>query len=195
MSRIKIVVTGPAHSGKTTLIEELKRRGYPIIPESAIDIISFGVNLMNGPENWQKWRRSKENEKKFQMAVLLLQKAKESLISEEVIKPIFLDRGTLDGIAYLKLRGLSTDDLSADLDPDYSLIFVLEPLHFNAREGSGRIDTEEENRQIEILIKEVYREYNFQTIDVHVFHPDLDANVKERVDFIIEHVNEIIRDE
>jgi len=177
-----IVITGPAHAGKTTVINELRKRGHLILPESAIQLIDLGLSLSKDVRSWQDWRNIPENESQLQKSIYLSQIAKEQLARHRD-EHVFSDRGTLDGIAYCRLRGVQYSTWFKNI-PRYKLAFLLAPLKFNARSGSGRIDTEDDNRLIHQLIKEVYLEYKIRVIDVPLMNHEHNISVKLRADFI-----------
>lgn len=96
---IKIVLTGGPASGKTTIVNMLKKKGFYIVPEVATIIFE------KIKSKWKVFDREK-----FQDLVLKYQLIYESKIPKTE-KVAILDRGTIDGLAYdptlFKRNGLS----------------------------------------------------------------------------------------
>ena len=117
------VVTGAPSSGKTTVILELAKAGYKIIPEAARTIIDEGLAQGKTIEE------IRGDEAAFQRRITARKlKTEASLPRHEII---FLDRAVPDSIAYDRLMG---HDLGESIRVSrrnlYREVFYLEPLAF-----------------------------------------------------------------
>lgn len=156
----KIVITGGAYSGKSTLVEHLSREGFAVAPEAALRVIET-LNAELGLAAAQAWRRA--NPAAFQARIASLQLAAEAEAERSGARIVVCDRGLHDGIAYCRHWGI-------DLPPElvravrgrrYDAVFVLETLgSFDARAETGRVDDHAESLRIRTLVDEVYREYD-----------------------------------
>jgi predicted ATPase len=92
------VITGGPGMGKTSLIDELRHRGYTCVPETGRDIIQQQV--VNGGNALPWGDRSEFARLMFRQSVLdFTQQATWPA-------PVFFDRGIADTIGYLELCGL-----------------------------------------------------------------------------------------
>jgi predicted ATPase len=179
---MKYVITGGACTGKTTMINELKRRGYQIVGESARIIIdSEQVHEKMNPayDGVYPWTDNHA----FQLLVVKLQKMLEDDIVNREFKHNFLDRSLVDGIAYAKIwkteevEGLREEIAKAR----YTTIFFLEQLGFYNMDEQ-RQESELVNREVHDKLFEIYTELGFDVVRV----PPLP--IDERVEFVLERV-------
>lgn len=116
---MKIVITGPPSSGKTTIIKILKKIGFPVISEAARDVILSRKNLGLAVN---------ENSIDLQLEILKQQIERENSI-RNVPSPIFFDRGIPDVLSYLNILGGSQDWIPrTSLKCRYEWVFFLERL-------------------------------------------------------------------
>jgi len=181
MRCVHVVITGGPGSGKTTLVEEFGMRGHATVPEAAIQVIA-GLNEEMGVDAQKRFRRS--DSIGFQELVLKrqLELEKEYAKREGVV---FLDRGRLDGLAYLRHFGAvpSAEQLELLTGRAYDHVFLLETLEvFEDRPDSGRMSKREDSIAIARGIEDVYREYGYEPIGVP------ECSVEERVAFVQGHL-------
>lgn len=178
---MKYVITGGACVGKTTMINELKRRGYRIVGESARIIIdSEQVHEEMNPtyEGVYPWV---DNEA-FQHLVIKTQKILEWNAREENV-PVFLDRSLVDGIAYSKIwdtpeiEGLRDQIVNAQ----YTKVFFLENLGFY-NQDEQRKESEIVNQKVHDKLFEIYTELGFDVVRVPALPID------ERVNYVLERI-------
>ena len=114
------VVTGAPCSGKTTLINELEKRGYGVVPEMARAYIN--ERLARG----ETMGEIRKDEALFQKDILEKKIDVEAKLPKEQL--VFLDRGIPDTEAYDKLYGIASSELLLDAIKkcSYKKVFVLE---------------------------------------------------------------------
>lgn len=167
------VLTGAPCSGKTTVINELARRGHGVVHETARAYIE--ANLARGLSMDQ----IRGDESAFEHLIL----EKKAVIEEklDIEKAVFFDRAVPDSIAYFRL---------ADLDPTkpivrsrrvrYRKIFLLDRLP--VKEDSIRKEDEQTSAAIETLLVECYRDLGYSIIRIPVF------TAAKRADLILQHL-------
>ncbi len=169
------VFTGGPSCGKTTLITEFERFGYPTVPEAARAVIDEGLALGKTVEEMR------EDERGFQDAILRQKIALEASLEPRTIT--FLDRGIHDTQAYMDLQGLPMESwaLEAIRTAKYRKVFWLEPLA-NFERDYARIETVDEVAALNGLLFEVYANAGMEPIRVPA------VGVPDRVQFILDHV-------
>lgn len=180
----KFVITGGACVGKTTMINELKRRGYPVVGEtSRIIIDSEQVHEKMNPtyKGVFPWI----DNFKFQEMVIKLQVAMEANLADMSGESAFLDRSLVDGLAYSKIWGNPEVDGLRDLikNSNYKKVFFLERLDFYEQDEQ-RQESEEVNIKVHEELRNVYTELGFDVVCVPALPID------ERVEFIIENIKD-----
>lgn len=172
----KYVITGGACSGKTTVINHFKKRGYSVLEETAREVIEERKNF-----NLDKKEKIKRQEIIFNRQF----KAEESY-SKKFIDCLFLDRSLIDGVAYFNylFNCFSKNFIKWKLKNRYDLVFVLDRLPFE-KDGLRIEKTEEEAAKSHQKIIKAYRNYGYSLIFVPVMP------VEKRVEFILNCVNEL----
>jgi len=156
----KIVITGGAYSGKSTLVEQLSREGLAVAPEAAMQVIE-ALNAELGLEAATAWRRA--DPAAFQARIAELQLAAETAAERSGAALVVCDRGLHDGLAYCRHWGIEPPPvlLEALRGRRYDAVFVLETLTgFETRVETGRIDDHAESLRIRDLVNRIYREYD-----------------------------------
>ena len=179
---MKYVITGGACVGKTTMINELKRRGYQVVGESARIIIdSEQVHEKMNPayEGVYPWV---DNEA-FQHLVIKTQTILEMNVFG-VEEPVFLDRSLVDGIAYSRVWKTPEIDGLRDMiiTAEYGKVFFLENLGFYDQDEQ-RKESEIVNEKVHEHLFDIYTELGFEVIRVPALPID------ERVDFVLERID------
>src|SRR5262249_9748282 len=123
----RVVLTGGPYAGKSTVIEELRRRGFATLPQAALPGLGE-LNARLGREEQTRWRRARPAE--FQSAIAEKQAHLEALAEPGPGGYVFCDRGLLDGLAYCRRWGIAVPDRLQELVEQrrYAAIGVLDTL-------------------------------------------------------------------
>ncbi len=167
------ILTGAPCSGKTSVINELARRGFGVVHEVARAHIE--MQLAAGCSLDQ----IRHDEAAFEQLILDKKAAIEKNLPPGGM--IFFDRAVPDSIAYFRLAGL---DPSAPIALSrrfrYRKIFLLERLP--ARKDAVRKEDDRTARTIETLLVECYGELGYPLVRIPV------STVPGRADQILEHL-------
>ncbi len=167
-----VVITGAPSSGKTTTVNNLKSRGFSIIPEAADELRREG--------------RQRTDEVEFNHAVLARKVENEDRLDPKVL--IFLDRGIPDTIAYARYYG--EDDLyarEASQERRYQRVFVLDQLA-GYETTKTRIEEREFAEKMDKLLYQAYRDLGYDAIRVPVFSRNQEESLRRRSEFILMHL-------
>ncbi len=166
----RFVVTGAPCSGKTTLINELGRRGFYIVRESARRVLDLNPHMRHSSATIG-------DRDLLQRNILALQLEEERKIPPD--RTAFLDSGIHSGIAYCEAVGLEPHEslLAACEKNRYDGVFVLDrlPVYEN---DSVRQQSSEEAQKLHELLYVVYARFGHKPMRVPVMP------VKERADFV-----------
>jgi predicted ATPase len=163
---MKVVLTGGAYSGKTTLIQHFARQGFHTVPEAALAVIQC-LNRRMGVVEQRVWRNAHLLE--FQRMIVDLQLQRENMLPGNAQGPVFFDRGLIDGLGYLRQAGIvpPSDFVQACQNVRYDRVFLLQTLsRFEARSESGRPDTHEYSLEIAAVVRQAYLEHGYTVIEV-----------------------------
>lgn len=177
---MKVVVTGAPHSGKSTLLAELARRGHRTVPEAALGVID-ALTGVAGVLGQAAWRRA------WPAAFEELVSRRQRLLEAEAgpgtgTALVFLDRSLVDVLAYSRLLGIEPpagvrDDIAR---AGYDRVFLLDlVVPFSARSESGRTSDEARARATHALLLETYRSVGLEPQAIPL------APVTERADRLL----------
>lgn len=184
----KVILTGTACVGKSTLLNVLKNKGYKIIPEAETQIVQELVENM-GPEKTGEWIL--QNYFEFKADVGKRQAELESNITADPDEVVFFDRSAICYIGYCNLRNSKIPEILNILSTkqDIENIFFLETLSsFDERKSTGRVMKKEEAEMLSKLIKNEYKNRGFGLISVPEFHSEKEKNISARLSFIFEKI-------
>mgnify|MGYP000574935144 CR=1 FL=1 len=170
----KIVLIGGPGTGKTTILNELKKRGF-----FCFDEVSREVTLKAQKQGIEQLFLTKP----LLFSEMLLEGREEQFLKakETSEKIIFFDRGIPDVHAYMNY--FKTDYPSVFIEKSkqykYDLIFHFSPWKEIHTTDNERYETFEESSTIDHFLKEAYTELNYNIINVPF------GSVDERTNFII----------
>jgi predicted ATPase len=165
------VITGGPCSGKTTIINLLRKKGHKIQEETAR--LYFLSQMKLGFTNEQ----IRANPQTLQDNIVSFQIEKESRLN--VGHKVFLDRALPDCLAYYNFLKLQIPQRVADnlKKPPYKQVFFLEGLPF--KKDKIRNESPETSIVIENHLWKAYIELGYKPIKVPLMRKE------ERVDFIL----------
>lgn len=120
---IKVVVDGGPGTGKTSIIKELKKRGYPVAPEAARIILHRSKHR---GKNLSKAQLKDIQKKIWNLSILEYRSA----VKESKHHVLFFDRGVFSSLSYLILAKIQIPRFmikQAEL-VIYDSIFISHPL-------------------------------------------------------------------
>lgn len=165
----RYVLTGGASCGKTSLINELRKRGFCTVEESATEVI---LDRFDQPI-------SSDEILKRQLLIFKRQTLRENY---EFPEEVFLDRCLIDSFAYCKyLLNYVPDEIKNFNYGKYDLIFVLERIPLVKADHRIEKDDFEVEKIHNVLIDE-YRSLGYNIVFVPLMP------VEQRADFVIEYI-------
>lgn len=167
-----IVFTGGPCSGKSTVLEELAKKGHAVLRETAKEIVAKRKHIPITKE-----------ESEIRQDLIFNEQLKKEEEAEKGIGVLFLDRSLIDGLGYSVLyEGENSLEkyFPKVLGRKYDKIFLFERLPFSSQ--GFRPETEEEANKIHDAMNSIYQRFGYEPIRV----PKM--SVEERVDFIFEKV-------
>lgn len=174
-----VVVSGGPGTGKTSLIEELARRGFATVPEAAIEVIAE-LNRELGLEEQKRWRHAHRRE--FQERVLARQLELEQRAAASDAQVVFLDRSRIDGLAYCRHfdEEPPPELVRAAAGARYDDVVLLAQLAtFPDRAGTGRTSDRAASVALGRVIERVYTELGYRPLVLP------DAPLVERADDLL----------
>ncbi|GAA4301108.1 AAA family ATPase [Aestuariibaculum suncheonense] len=174
MSTKKIVITGGPGTGKSSLINELIKRGHTCLEEISRQVILeaqkegidqlFLTNPLLFSEQLLKGRTQQFEEAKTYSA-----------------ETIFFDRGVHDVIAYMNFIGDSYPQhfIEACKNSIYDGVFILKPWEAIYTSDNERYESFEQALQIHDHLLNTYSSYNYNLIDVPF------DTIENRADYIL----------
>lgn len=172
------VFTGGPGVGKTSLLLELEKLGYPVIAEDARKIIKEQVHIGGDALPW------KDREKYMK---LMFYASVESFYSAdtESNNQVLFDRGIIDSIGYAHLSGLKIPDDISDLAKTIAYhqnVFMLPPWIDIFENDAERQQTWQEAVDTFDCLKDTYLNYGYRIIEV----PKI--SLQNRVRFILKNI-------
>ena len=170
----KIIITGGPGTGKTSLIEELKKNNF-----KCFDEISREITLKYRKKGIEQLFLSDPNLFSQELLNGRIQQFNKSINLQADC--VFFDRGIPDIIAYLNFKkvDLSQKILESVDKYKYDMIFLLEPWEGIYSSDIIRYESFDQVITIDSYIKNTYKEFGYNPIIVPK------DNIKNRVDFVI----------
>lgn len=171
------VITGGPSTGKTTLLDELKKLGHTVFPEAARTVIDQG--LADG----LTLEQIRADEKAFQDKVARMKQQVENEHDPSVLT--FFDRGMHDTMAYLELYAFKVENWVKQLmhESSYKKVFLLDPVPTFVKDYA-RTENEEQALKLNDLLDKAYRDAGMNPIHVPLLPP------KKRAQFVLNHVEQ-----
>lgn len=168
------VLTGGPCAGKTTLINELQKRGYHTVAEAARTYID------QERARGRTLHEIRSDEGAFQDALIPMKVLAEKNASKTDIT--FFDRGMHDSLVYYAYAGVSHHPAldEALTHSMYRKVFILDMLPYE--KDDARTENYDTASQIHLDLKNAYEKAGMQVVEVPVMP------VTERADFILAHL-------
>lgn len=169
------VVTGGPCSGKTTIIDVLKEKGYKVVYEAARWYIDEEIKKGKTLDEIRK------NEYKFQKKILEIKIDVEKTLPKEEL--IFIERGIPDSTAYYnQLCNISKDDFleKALKKCHYKKVFLFEMLDY--KKDYARTESSEEATKLEEALEKSYLDLGFEVIRI----PKM--SIQKRICFLLNNI-------
>jgi predicted ATPase len=175
----KIALIGGPGTGKTTLINALKTKGY-----SCMEEISRQVTL----EAQEKGIEQLFLEDPLMFSEQLLIGRQKQFIEADLLQQevVFFDRGLPDVVAYLDYLKSSYPDSFKTIcsQHNYDAVYILKPWKAIYEQDNERYETFEQALILHDYLVKTYTAYGYQIIDTPF------GTVEERVEFILNHLNQ-----
>ncbi len=168
------IITGAPCSGKTSVINEIERRGIRVVHEVARAYIDRQLGIGLGLD------QIKADRLQFERHILHTKiRIEDSLTKTE---PVFFDRGVPDSIAYFELEGLdSTEPLNFSRRNRYRKIFFFE--RFDFLKDEVRSEDEMIAGRLNDLLLAAYGNIGYDIVMVPVMP------VEDRTNLVLEGIN------
>ena len=164
------VFTGAPSSGKTTLLIEMAKRGYQVVPEVARAMIESGL------KRGRTLHQIRGDKKAFERVILEKKVSIEKGMRRDEV--VFFDRAIPDSIAYFKLAGLDPEEaISQSPRNHYRAVFLLDRLPFE--KDPVRIEEPDSAKALEGLLEESYTMLGYDVIRLPVL------SIKKRLEMVL----------
>ncbi|MFN3917464.1 MAG: AAA family ATPase [Flavobacteriales bacterium] len=176
---LNIIITGGPGTGKTSVVRELKRRGYLCFEEKAREVIKEELLAGTNHVPWQDL--ASFSEKVFHKIVCDL---KRSRLNE----PNFFDRGIPDILAYLKNANLPIADFYYDEIKKghyHQEVFITPPWPGIYATDNERRESFEGCIALHHSLIDVYRELGFTVVELPL------VSIDKRIEIIEGYLNKI----
>ncbi|MBL6657144.1 MAG: ATP-binding protein [Flavobacteriales bacterium] len=166
----RVVITGCPGSGKTSLIDELKQKGYPCYEEVSRQLIK----RMEISTSFKDFNFEDE---------VFNHRKKDFLDASKELQ--FYDRSMIDNLAYLTKNKLTiSENMHKDCKQHkyFTKIFILPPWHDIYETDNERVEDYKEAVDIHSYLIEAYTKYDYSLIEVPK------TTLEERIDFILNRI-------
>jgi len=174
----RYVLTGGPGFGKSTLVNELAKKGFYAVPEAARILVEEDQKK----PGYKIWKDLSETEIiDFQQRLLAKQLELEKIIPYDM--DAFLDRSTIDNVAYFNLKRIRPSDniVSEASNAKFDKVFLLEALS-NYGSDAVRYESLSEAIEIEECAIRTYNSFRYDLVRV----PSMP--IEDRVKFVLDKI-------
>jgi predicted ATPase len=166
-----VVITGAPSSGKTSVINDLRARGYPVEQEVAREYIEACLAQGQSMTDIRK-----DHGHVLQSEILRLKKEREAAL--DPTRCIFMDRGLPDSMTYFRIAGMDTNVAAeASRAFGYAAVFIFDRLPI-VHDGV-RVEDARQADEIDRMLMQDYKALGYAPVRVPVMP------VEDRTDFIL----------
>jgi len=182
----KYIITGGPHSGKSSVLKLLEKKGIGVLPETARIIIHEDQEKKKLDPSYNHlypW----EDQTVFCRRCHERQLERENGLSGDIV---ILDRSIIDNLAYAAVDKIKLDPkIYNDItDAGYEKKVFFFELLGSYKTDKQRKDSKEQVNAVHRELYNVYSNLGFEIITVPVFSDDKDTNIMERTEFILNHI-------
>ncbi len=167
----KYVFAGAAHSGKTTMLNEMAKLGFQTVPEAARQIIEEQLAKGGTLLPWI-------NRREFDLLYLERMLEAESRIKEGIV---FFDRALPDSLAYHRVYNDCPECIEHVKNSHYESIFLLEMISGYVLDDVRQFDVKHE-QMMHKAIEEAYSETGNRIIKVPAM------SIEKRVELVLANI-------
>lgn len=181
MSTKKIVITGGPGTGKTSIINTLKEKGFYCFDEVIRSLTLEAKKEVDESSHVSNPIAFTNDPMDFNIR-LLNGRIEQFKHADSLDKPLsFFDRGIPDVLAYMDYFNQEYDDLftNACKVHTYSTLFLLPPWKAIYKRDNERFETFEEAVKIHVHLVNIYKKFGYHIIEVPF------GNIEERTNYII----------
>lgn len=174
MNTKRIVITGGPGTGKSSIINDLIKRGFTCLEEISRDIIieaqKQGIDQLFLTNPLLFSERLLEGRKQQYLEAL-----------NETANPVFFDRGVPDIVAYMDFKNENYPEYFTEACKDcvYDYVFILKPWQAIYTIDNERYENFNEALQIHEHLLKTYQKYDYNLLDVPF------DTVENRTDYIL----------
>lgn len=181
MNTKRIVITGGPGTGKTSIINELKKKNFYCF-EEIIRTLTLAVKKESDASTHISNPIAFANDPMLFNTNLLngrISQFKQAKNIEENIS--FFDRGIPAVLAYMAFFNQDYGDtfIKACKDNVYNHVFLLPPWEAIYKSDNERFETFEESKKIHLLLEKIYKSFGYNIIEVPF------DSIKNRTDYVL----------
>jgi predicted ATPase len=170
------VITGGPGSGKSSLIEALRERGYACSVEAGRGVIQDQMAIAGHALPWEDRAQFAE--------LMLVWEMHNYRIAQNGVGPVFFDRGIPDVLGYLHLANLPIPahmQQAAEIFRYHRKVFITPPWQeIFQNDNERKQDFDEAVRTYEAMI-EIYKAQGYELVELPR------ASVEDRADFVLDY--------
>ena len=182
----RIVITGGPSTGKTSVIEQLEKKGFNCLHEVIRSMTSEEKNQGRSLEIISNPIISVPDPMKFNLNILNARIEQFKAAQSNIGELFFFDRGIPDVLAYMDCFEQSYDDIFTNACSHfrYDRVFLMPPWEDIHVLDDERYESFEESLRIHRCLKYSYENHSYEVTQVPK------ASIGERVEFILEQLND-----